>query len=156
MSIPFYLAKASEIDLSYKSELKIKKVSCVKTMDDFVQAFFNCFEFERSHLAEVKDFFWDLFQGDEKAFEHFVGYYEDEPVAVASSSISKDYCGFYNVAVLKKYRGKNFGRDITSASIRTASEQGVPFFGCTSTPDGEHLYRKMGFKNEFDIPSFKG
>ncbi|MBW3555879.1 MAG: GNAT family N-acetyltransferase [Actinobacteria bacterium] len=75
-----------------------------------------------------------------------VGYLDEQPVACAALLLTGDVAGVYNVATTPAYRRRGFARALTAAAVSAGVESGAAVAALQSTPAGEPLYRKMGFR----------
>jgi len=77
---------------------------------------------------------------------HYLGYYEDTPVATASVLYSDGVAGIYNVATMPEARGKRIGSSITAAPLIDARERGYSISILHSSDMGYNVYRRLGYQ----------
>lgn len=75
-----------------------------------------------------------------------VGYLDDEAVACSAVFLTGRVAGLYNVATGPGRRRRGFGQALTWAAIDAGRRAGAGVAVLQSTPSGEPVYRKMGFR----------
>lgn len=75
-----------------------------------------------------------------------VGYVGGEAVACSAMLPTDSVAGIYNVAVVPGHRRRGFGEALTWAAVAAGREAGAGVAVLQSSPLGEPLYRKMGFR----------
>lgn len=75
-----------------------------------------------------------------------VGYLGGEPVACSAMLLTDSVAGIYNVAVVPGQRRRGFGEALTWAAVAAGREAGAGVAVLQSSPLGEPVYRKMGFR----------
>lgn len=75
-----------------------------------------------------------------------VGYLHGAPVACSAVLLTGPVAGIYNVAVTAACRGRGFGTALTWAAVAAGREAGAGAAVLQSTPLGEPVYRRMGFR----------
>ena len=78
----------------------------------------------------------------------FIGYSDGKPVACSMVHIGDNTAAIYWVGVLKEYRNRGIGSDMTKICIEYAKEQNlVKQISLQAFPAGVGSYQKLGFKN---------
>lgn len=77
---------------------------------------------------------------------HYIGYYDDAPVATSSVLYSDGVAGIFNVATLPEARGKGMGSRITAAPLIDARERGYTISILHSSKMGYNVYRRLGYE----------
>lgn len=75
-----------------------------------------------------------------------VGYVGDDPVGCSAMLLTGSVAGIYNVAVVPEQRGRGFGAALTWAAVAAGREAGAGVAVLQSTPLGEPVYSRMGFR----------
>lgn len=75
-----------------------------------------------------------------------VGYLDGAPVACSAMLLTGTVAGIYNVAVTAACRRRGFGTALTWAAVAAGREAGAGVAVLQSTPLGETVYRRMGFR----------
>jgi len=94
--------------------------------------------------------------GPEQPWQHDLGVLDGEPVAAASRYLGANAVGIYNVVTQEDARGRGIGAAMTRAILREAMATGRRLAVLTSSPDGEPLYRKLGFVELGRIKTYAG
>nr|WP_198151317.1 GNAT family N-acetyltransferase [Kibdelosporangium sp. MJ126-NF4] len=76
---------------------------------------------------------------------YFVGYHEGVAVCAAEVFLAHEVAGIYNVSTLASHRRRGFGRAITLVALLAARAEGVDTAVLQSSPDGQSIYRGIGF-----------
>lgn len=90
-----------------------------------------------------------------RPFRCWVGYYGDHAVATAATTVSDGVIGIYNVATLPEARGRGYAEAVTRHAAAAAQrESGLNRLILQATPQGESLYRRLGFRDVSRIVVF--
>lgn len=84
--------------------------------------------------------------GTEGPLHHYIGWWNDEPVALASVLFGAGVAGIYAVGTRSDYRGQGFGRAITLKGLYDARDLGYEVAVLTSSQLGLPVYRRIGFE----------
>jgi ribosomal protein S18 acetylase RimI-like enzyme len=88
------------------------------------------------------------------ACQHLIGYLDDEAVATAAVYHGRRASEIQHVATLDQHRRRGIGTAITAAAIELARQHGNRYAVLTASPDGEGLYRRLGFVTVCSVRRF--
>src|SRR5207237_10779230 len=96
-------------------------------------------------LDSVRTFALGRFIGHEDV-QMFVGRIDGKMVTTATSLLSGDTAGVFQVGTLEQHRGKGLGNVMTGHAIKAAVDRGARISYLQSSALGYPVYEKMGFK----------
>jgi GNAT superfamily N-acetyltransferase len=79
-------------------------------------------------------------------YELFLGRVDGRDVTTAASFVVDDDVGVFNVATPSQYRGRGYGAAITAHAVHQAFANGAELAYLQSSPLGESVYRRLGFR----------
>ena len=83
-----------------------------------------------------------------------IGYLDDEPVATAAVYRGRRASEIQHVVTLDQHRRRGIGTAITGAALELARRHGNGCAVLTASPDGEGLYRRLGFVTVCSVRRF--
>jgi ribosomal protein S18 acetylase RimI-like enzyme len=81
----------------------------------------------------------------------FLGTADGVPAAASSLLLADGVAALYNVGTLEEHRGRGLGRAISLAALHAGREAGRAWGVLQATPDGEPVYRKLGFRERYRV-----
>ena len=78
---------------------------------------------------------------------HFVVGYADATVGHVVLNIDDESGGIYDMGVARHARRQGYGKALTLAALKCARESGCASVTLNATPEGELLYRSVGFES---------
>lgn len=76
----------------------------------------------------------------------YVARAEGRPVSTAAAWIGDGSVGIFNVATPPEYRGRGYGRAVTTKAVTEGFASGADLAWLQASPLGEPVYRAMGFR----------
>ena len=92
--------------------------------------------------------------GASAACQHLIGYLDDEAVATAAVHRGTRASEIQHVVTLDQHRRRGIGTAITAAALELARQHGSGCAVLTASPDGEGLYRRLGFVTVCSVRRF--
>ncbi|MCB9637300.1 MAG: GNAT family N-acetyltransferase [Myxococcales bacterium] len=134
---------SEEIQMPALADWQIERVTDEASLAAWVSVQCRGFAFPRWLEQEV----FALLRGVslDKEVALFLGRWRGEPVATSMSVHQGDVVGIYNVSVLPQARRRGFGEAMTAYALENGRKAGARSGILQATPEGEALYRKMGF-----------
>jgi ribosomal protein S18 acetylase RimI-like enzyme len=86
---------------------------------------------------------------------YYVGYRDDEPVAVAEMTVGGGLVGLYNIATLASHRRRGFGTALTLHPLLEARTEGYRTGVLQAAEAGVGMYRRIGFETFGDITEYQ-
>jgi ribosomal protein S18 acetylase RimI-like enzyme len=71
---------------------------------------------------------------------------DEQPVSTAIAWLGDGGVGIFNVATPSEFRGRGFGRAVTSRAVHAGFADGADLAWLQASPLGEQVYRAMGFR----------
>ena len=136
------MAGAIEDIAERTSELEVIRVA---TADGFAQALAVAAE----GFGLPDDFLAPLYMLEVTGldgFEVYLGRVDGRDVTTAVGYVVDGDVGIYNVATPAEHRGRGYGAAITSHAVRQGFAAGADFAYLQSSPIGESVYRRLGFR----------
>jgi ribosomal protein S18 acetylase RimI-like enzyme len=141
-------------DLPRKSPhpLVIRRVEDRQTLSEWVDTFLLGFEMPASVAPAILALFESL--GINLPIRHYLGYLEDEPVAVSSLFLGEGVAGIYNVATRAAARGRGIGSRMTLTPLNDARQMGYQTGILQSSQMGYRVYQRLGFRTHCQVDYF--
>lgn len=144
----------NNIKFQQSNELKINPVRRMEELKELVKIIKICYQMPEESEIPLLNLFEDLgLTGDVPLF-HYLGFYREKPVAVASLFPTAGVGGIHFVGTLPEFRGRGFGREITLFAMRQAQLAGFSWAVLRASKMGESIYRRIGFKKYCNLSMF--
>jgi ribosomal protein S18 acetylase RimI-like enzyme len=98
--------------------------------------------------------FREVFDNDSvwERFICWVGYVDGEPVSTAAAVMGGEAVGIYNVATMPEHRRHGYGETVMRHAVVEAQRRyGIEQAVLQSTPAGQRLYERMGFRTVTNV-----
>lgn len=119
------------------------KIKIVENQQEKNQAFYVRTEvFVKEQKVPVEE---EIDAFDETAI-HFVGYEQEQPVVASRLRFVDEYGKLERICVLKKFRGKSFGKEIIQAMEEVIRQKGYSKAKLNAQTHAEEFYKKLGYK----------
>jgi len=128
------------------SFLTIKQVSSETDLERFVRVVRYCFHLPKICAAALFNLYLKIGWQSDAPFHHFLGWWKGRAVASASLFFAADVAGIYLVGTFPETRGRGIGTAMTLACLQRARELGFNLAVLRSSPLGENVYRRIGFR----------
>ncbi|HYC59995.1 MAG TPA: GNAT family N-acetyltransferase [Thermoanaerobaculia bacterium] len=133
----------------------IKRLEHAAEMEDWLNVFMAAFALPEERRAIFRNTYTRIGFGDAVAWQHFVAFDDDVPVATSSVHIDGDLAGVYFVATLAEARGRGIGAAVTRESMRFAGDSGATRAALQSSDIGFNVYRSLGFEHRCDVGAYE-
>lgn len=77
---------------------------------------------------------------------HFIGYDEDQAVAASRVRFVEGYGKLERICILKKYRGKRYGKQLIQAMETEIKKHGYDSAKLNAQTHAEEFYQRLGYK----------
>lgn len=122
------------------NNLEIKKVNNKDDLEKAIDIRKNVFIKEQKVPIDIE------IDGLDPEAEHFIAYLNDEPIGCARIRANKNYAKLERIAIIKKYRGKGFGKQLTDFLIDYCKQKNFHEISLHSQSYASEFYKKHGFK----------
>ncbi len=150
----WFISDLSTINLTQKSKIVVQ-ISDSPSKEDVIETIMKGFS-----TGDPNDPYGDLsptyrqalemkWGGDSEQFEckHFVAYYDDKPVSIATITYNDEIAYLNNVTTLKEYKGNGISKEVLKEIVEFLKKNKIKII-CFATENGaytEDFYKKMGF-----------
>ena len=104
------------------------------------------FESSEDDVQVYYDTYTNIGFGKDLKWQHYIGWLDDEPVAVSSLLLHAGVAGVYGVATIPEARRQGIGAAMTLAPLREARSRGYGVSVLSPSEMGLAMYRRLGFR----------
>ncbi|MFL5628496.1 MAG: GNAT family N-acetyltransferase [Ktedonobacteraceae bacterium] len=133
-------------DVTTPANLHITRVSDETMLQTYAHVSMRGFGSSEDKIRCYYDTYARIGFGEHIAWQHFVGWLDDEPVAVSSLLLHGGVAGVYGVATIPEARRQGAGTAMTLAALREARQRGYHLGILTPSDMGLGIYRRLGFR----------
>jgi len=145
----------SKLDLDYKSSLTLD-IRISNNKDDIIDTIMKGFS-----TGDPNEPYGDLSPTYREALEskfnlktknvetlHYVAYYQNKPISIATASINNEDAYLNNVTTLKEFKGNGVAKELLSFLIKDLKNRNVKeiIFATETDEYTEKFYKKLGFE----------
>ena len=142
-------------DTSSPADLEIARVETDDDLEDYrgvLAAGFGEGPREANWVASV---FAEAGVAGEGPWRHIIGRVGGEPAATASLLLTQATAGIYFVCTRPEFRRRGFGAAMTTAAMVEAARGGAEHAVLGSSPMGQRIYERLGFRTIFSYRLFE-
>jgi GNAT superfamily N-acetyltransferase len=151
----WFCTDVSKLDLEYRSSLTLD-IKISNNKEDVIETIMKGFS-----TGDPDDPYGDLSptyrQSLEEKFDliiegidtlHYVAYYLDKPISIATISINSNIAYLNNVTTLKEFKGNGVAKELLSYLIKDLKNRNVKeiIFATETDEYTEKFYKKLGFE----------
>lgn len=122
-------------------KLEIKQITNKKEFKETIKIRETVFIKEQNVPKEI-----EIDEIDKEA-KHFIAYIKNKPIGCARIRKINYYAKLERIAILKEYRGKGFGKELTNFLINYCKKEGFNEIHIHSQIYVSSFYEKLGFKS---------
>jgi GNAT superfamily N-acetyltransferase len=142
------------VDVAMPSELTIVPVGTLAQLADYASVLAQGFGEGEREARWVQEVFAAIGLEAGSAWQHLVGYVENEPVTTATLFYTGNTVGLYFIATAPAWRRQGLGAAITVAALQAARKQGAVWAVLCASSMGHSVYRRVGFSDLVPIRIF--
>ncbi len=125
--------------------LNIRDVREMKAFRDWLRLYTICFGLSDGVEEATLNQRYGQFLDQSLPVRHYVGYYNERPVATASVMLDSEVAGIYNITTAPEARGRGFGGALTSHAMSYGKQNGCRYATLQATKLGRPVYERLGF-----------
>lgn len=126
--------------IHYVNNLKIKKAKNKGDLNNSIKIRKNVFIKEQKVPISIE------LDGFDSEAEHFIAYLKERPIGCARIRTNKNYAKLERIAIVKEYRGKGFGTQLTRFLMDYCKQNNFHEVRLHSQTYVSDFYKKLGFK----------
>ncbi|MCU4297614.1 GNAT family N-acetyltransferase [Brevibacterium permense] len=93
--------------------------------------------------------------GPDRTVVHLLADVHGQPIACSAIALAGDVAAIEHVVTVENYRRQGVGAAMTKASIECARDRGAHTAVLTASPEGEGIYRRLGFAEVDRVRRFR-
>ena len=136
-------------------DLEIALVGSTNDLEDYRRVLASGFGEGPKEADWVASIYARTGLGKDGSWRHFVGRVRSEPVATASLLLTGDTGGIYFVCTTPEFRRRGYGAAVTHRTMVEAAASGAKYAVLGSSPMGQTVYERLGFRTVFSYRLFE-
>lgn len=145
--------RAMHVDLPTHPNLKIEEINDLETLKLWRNVSDKGFGSSGDHAKVYFDAYVNMGLGPHLPWHHYIGWLNDEPVAVSSLLLYAGVAGIYGVATIPEARRQGIGAAMTLEPLNKARSLGYCVAMLSPSDFGLVVYQRIGFR-EYSKTSF--
>ena len=135
--------------------LKIELVDDAQKLNELIEVWKLSFSDKKEELQEFFEKTGKYICDSNSSIKYFVGYYNEQPIAMSSLCTYGNVAGVWSVVVLPEFRKRGIGTEMTSHPLFFAHNNfGFHVGVLLANSSGVHVYEKLGFQKIKDFHVF--
>ena len=151
----WFCTNLKDLDLNYKSKISIN-INISKNKNEVIDTIMKGFSTgdPNDPYGDLSPLYrcaletnWNKMVRDYKSI-HYIAYFNNQPVSIATATFKKDYAYLNNVTTLKEYKGMGIAKELLTFLINDLKNKNINYI-VFATETGEYteaFYKKLGFK----------
>jgi len=137
------------------NDLEIRPVEHPNDLEDYRSVLASGFGEGPKEADWVASIYEKAGLGRDGPWRHFVGRVRRESIATASLLFTGTTGGIYFVCTRPEFRRRGYGAAITHRTMVEAAAAGAAYAVLGSSPMGQHVYERLGFRTVFSYRLFE-
>lgn len=142
------------IKLQHINHFEVRRIKTKEGIEDYTNVFLKAYDIPEAFKSNFITLFEMNVLKGEAQWEHFVGYYDNNPVSVATIFYDYDTIGLYNVGTLPDFQRQHFATEVTMAAVKRGQEMGCRWVVGSSFEKSLKMYQHLGAEIVCDMTLF--
>ena len=133
-------------EVAEPSNFRVEEVSDENMLQIYTTTSMKGFGSTEEYMRIYSDTYRVIGFGENLPWHHYIGWLNDEPVAVSSLLLHAGVAGVYGVATIPEARRQGIGAAMTLAPLREARRRGYRVGVLSPSEMGLGVYKRLGFR----------
>lgn len=129
------------------SGLKIQTITNIQALREWVEIFRLAYPLSKEYGEAAFQVYAKAGIDNPNLCIHFIGFFEQKPIATSSLFLDSNVAGVYNVSTHPKMRRKGIGSAMTTFALLKAKNLGFDIAVLQASETGANIYKNLGFAN---------